>query len=164
MQQRPRDAADIRLELEEARAASSPAAATVVLPAPAPVPRRWLLLGALACVLAAAVTGIIVWQLRPAPPRPVERVVSALPANTTLAQSAVGMLALSPDGRRLAYVASGGTTSQRLYLRAMDALEAAPLAAQRAHINPFFSPDGEWIGFARSVEPSRRSLLAEEPP
>src|SRR5207244_9093117 len=39
VQQRPRDAADIRLELEEARAAASPAAAVVVLSAPGPVPR-----------------------------------------------------------------------------------------------------------------------------
>ena len=151
MQQRPRDAADIRLELEEALAAASPA--TAVLPTPAPVQRRWLLLGALACALAASLTGIVVWQLRPtASPRPVERVVSALPANTALSQAPGSVLALSPDGRRLAYVASGGTAvGQQLYLRAMDALEAAPLSGTEGAYNPFFSPDGEWIGFANST-------------
>ena len=80
--------------------------------------------------------------------RPVERLVSPLPANTTLPQTNLGLLALSPDGRRLAYVASGSATPQQLYVRAMDALEATPLAGTEGAYNPFFSPDGEWIGFA----------------
>ena len=150
-QQRPRDAADIRLELDDARAAAAPSASTVIVQAPAPAPRRWLLLGALACIGVATVASLATWYLRPAPAapeRPVERVVSALPANTTLPLTNVGVLALSPDGRRLAYVATGSGSGQQLYLRAMDALEAAPLAGTEGAISPFFSPDGEWIGFA----------------
>jgi serine/threonine-protein kinase len=153
-QQRPKDAGDLHIEIDEARAASSPAAPTVVVQASATAPRRWLLLGALACVAVAALTGIAFWQLRPAPDvavRPVERVLSALPANTTLPQTnsaGVGQLALSSDGRRLAYAASGSGSGQQLYLRQMDALEAAPLAGTAGAYSPFFSPDGEWIGFA----------------
>ena len=46
------------------------------------------------------------------------------------------MLALSPDGRRLAFVASGSGSGQQPYLRQMDALEAAPLAGTELAWNP----------------------------
>jgi Tol biopolymer transport system component len=57
-----------------------------------------------------------------------------------------GDLALSPDGRRLAYVVqgSGGRT---LWLRALDSVEARELpGTAEAHL-PFWSPDGRFIGF-----------------
>jgi hypothetical protein len=110
---------------------------------------------AAAGVIAAVVTMALPrFQSEPsaaAPARPVERVLSALPANTTFPSSGsstgTSWLAISPDGRRLAYVASGNGETQ-LYLRNMDALEAVPLAGTEGAYNPFFSPDGEWIGFA----------------
>ena len=55
-------------------------------------------------------------------------------------------MALSPDGTHLAYVASQGGT-QQLYLRAMDSLEAKPIPGTEGAVNPFFSPDGQWLGF-----------------
>lgn len=51
-------------------------------------------------------------------------------------------LALSPDGRSLVYVAE-----QKLYLRPMDRNEATPIPGTEDAYSPFFSPDGEWIGF-----------------
>ena len=39
----------------------------------------------------------------------------------------------------------GGT--QQLYLRAMDSLEARPIPGTEGAVNPFFSPDGQWLGF-----------------
>jgi serine/threonine-protein kinase len=55
-------------------------------------------------------------------------------------------LALSPDGTLLAYAARQGGT-QQLYLRAMNSLEAKPIQGTEGAINPFFSPDGQWLGF-----------------
>jgi len=58
-------------------------------------------------------------------------------------------LALSPDGRQLVFVGCGGGAC-RLYLRDRAAIDARPLAGTegvRAPENPFFSPDGRWIGF-----------------
>jgi serine/threonine-protein kinase len=55
-------------------------------------------------------------------------------------------VALSPDATHLAYVARQGGT-QQLYLRAMDSLEARPIPGTEGGINPFFSPDGQWLGF-----------------
>ena len=52
-------------------------------------------------------------------------------------------MALSPDGTRLVYSAN-----QQLYLRAMDQTEAIPVRGTEGRArSPFFSPDGEWVGF-----------------
>jgi eukaryotic-like serine/threonine-protein kinase len=51
-------------------------------------------------------------------------------------------IALSPDGRYLAYQSRG-----RLMLRAFDQLGAVPLAGVSGGRTPFFSPDSRWIGF-----------------
>ena len=55
-------------------------------------------------------------------------------------------LALSSDGRRLAYVGEqeGGT---QLWVRELSSLESKPLAGTVGATHPFFSPDGEWIGY-----------------
>jgi serine/threonine-protein kinase len=55
-------------------------------------------------------------------------------------------VALSPDGTHLAYVAVQGGT-QQIYLRAMDTLEARPMPGTEGAVNPFFSPDSQWLGF-----------------
>jgi serine/threonine-protein kinase len=58
------------------------------------------------------------------------------------------MVALSPDGRTLAYVAEEGTET-RLFIRSLDRLDqlrASPLRERGAR-EPFFSPDGQWLGF-----------------
>ena len=53
-------------------------------------------------------------------------------------------LAISPSGSHIVYA-----TNDRLYLRAMDRREAAPVAGTEAlqPASPFFSADGQWIGF-----------------
>jgi serine/threonine-protein kinase len=57
-----------------------------------------------------------------------------------------GGLAVSRDGQRLTYVGYDGPT-ERLYLRRMDSLDTKPLPGTEGASNPFFSPDGTWIGF-----------------
>lgn len=55
-------------------------------------------------------------------------------------------IALAPDGSALVYLgdAEGG---ERLHVRPMDRLEAEPVPHTRGARVPFFSPDGEWLGF-----------------
>ena len=55
-------------------------------------------------------------------------------------------VAISPDGTHLAYVASSGGI-ERLYLRAMDQFEGRPIPSSEGGYNPFFSHDGQWVGF-----------------
>ncbi|MCH8267337.1 MAG: serine/threonine-protein kinase [Acidobacteria bacterium] len=138
---------DARIEMEEAL--STPATAG---PAAAPIPARtsWrqvLPWGIVFLVVGAIIASIAVWNLNPEAPRPVSRFALTL-SETELLGSAAGyglnepVVALSPDGTRLVYVAN-----QQLYLRPMDSLEARLISGTEGAISPFFSPDGQWVGF-----------------
>jgi serine/threonine-protein kinase len=76
------------------------------------------------------------------------RFAPSLPAGTRV-PTAVRyghVVAISPDGKYIAFtrVASAGSG---LSVRASDQLEARPLAGTDGAYQPFFSPDGAWIGF-----------------
>jgi serine/threonine-protein kinase len=55
-------------------------------------------------------------------------------------------LDLSPDGRYLAYVAHG-SGQQAIYVRPVDQFDAKPVPGTENGEAPFFSPDGDWLGF-----------------
>ena len=74
------------------------------------------------------------------------RSVMTLPPNEPLVVRSSPMLALSPDGAHLVY-AAGRSGSRQLYLRAMDSLEGEPIPGTEGASTPFFSPDGDWVGF-----------------
>jgi serine/threonine-protein kinase len=57
-------------------------------------------------------------------------------------------VALSPDGTRLAYVASSSGGPPRLFTRRLDQLKPVELPGTNGAIGPVFSPDGQWIGFS----------------
>jgi serine/threonine-protein kinase len=56
------------------------------------------------------------------------------------------ILAISPDGSRIAFVASDGST-RRIYLRSLDAFDVVALQGTEDSGTPFFSPDGDWLAF-----------------
>jgi serine/threonine-protein kinase len=95
------------------------------------------------------VAGVILgWTLRPqTPPSPSvpARLEIALPLGDQVDLFNTN-LALSPEGRVVAYVASREGIS-RLYVRALDSFEASPLAGTEGASHPFFSPDARWLGF-----------------
>jgi DNA-binding winged helix-turn-helix (wHTH) protein len=80
---------------------------------------------------------------------PVERRTSrfsvSLPSSAPV-DSQRGSVAVSADGAQMVYVAASGTRSQ-LFLRTVDRDEPRPLAGTEDAADPFFSPDGQWIGF-----------------
>jgi serine/threonine-protein kinase len=55
--------------------------------------------------------------------------------------------AISPDGVRLAFVARGPAGKQQLATRLLDQPKATLLSGTENAADPFFSPDGQWIGF-----------------
>jgi serine/threonine-protein kinase len=55
-------------------------------------------------------------------------------------------LALSPDGRLLVFVGRK-VDKRQLYLRRLEDPTATPLAGTEGAVEPFFSPDGAWVGF-----------------
>lgn len=69
-----------------------------------------------------------------------------LVATAPLAMRSTPCVAVAPDGSRLVYVTADGDTT-RLFLRRLDEFEAAPLAGTEGAVNPFFSPDSQWVGF-----------------
>jgi eukaryotic-like serine/threonine-protein kinase len=69
----------------------------------------------------------------------------ALPAGDRLDISNLNV-ALSSDGTKLAYIGTHEGLSQ-LYIRPFDASEPKAIAGTEGAFNPFFSPDGQWIGF-----------------
>ncbi len=127
---------------------------------PAPVVARrksrerlaWALAG-LGLMLAAIATGIALWTLTKLPsaaPRPLVRFNLQLqPAAFLQMASTVNSsaLALSPDGTHLVYVAFGAGGARQLYMRPMDRLETILIPGSEEAFSPFFSPDGQWIGF-----------------
>jgi eukaryotic-like serine/threonine-protein kinase len=146
-------AADVRIEIEEIQAASVPVTALPAAPAVYGIQRRWILMSALACVIFAAFGGIVVWLLRPVPAansQQVLRTVIPVPENEQGLPAGFvtrPILAVSPDGRMLAYVANNGNARPQISVRALNELEARPLLGTVNASMPFFSPDGQWIGF-----------------
>jgi Tol biopolymer transport system component len=59
-------------------------------------------------------------------------------------------MTLSPDGRRIAFIARDEAGKQMLWVRALDALTAQPLAGTEDASCPFWSPDSRFIGFFSS--------------
>src|ERR1700751_2859735 len=55
-------------------------------------------------------------------------------------------MAFSPDGNVLVFAGTAGTTT-RLYKRPLDKAEAVPIPGTEGGDGPFFSPDGQWLGF-----------------
>jgi serine/threonine protein kinase len=104
----------------------------------------WLLAGAVI-----ASTGVWLMMSSSAPEAPqVVRSVIPLEDNQTYALSFVPNLALSPDGKRLAHVVKVGTANFGTpYVRELDQLQATPIPGTDGARNPFFSPDGRWMGF-----------------
>jgi serine/threonine-protein kinase len=142
--------ARIILDEDEKEIVPGPAAsAAISLPPPAPKsPIAWIAAtGLLAVALIAG--GIAYWRAtRPAPLRPLMRL--NVEVGTDAAPVRVGannMLALSPDGTRLAVTYKGPDGKSRLGTRLLHQSAITPLSNTEDATAPFFSPDGQWIAF-----------------
>jgi eukaryotic-like serine/threonine-protein kinase len=116
----------------------------IVVPARQPRIRAWQAAFAFLAATAAAAAG---WWMLPVgrSPEAGSVVQATIPLNAPLdltrQQPAV---AISPDGTRVVYrrVEAGP-----LYVRALDQREGVPIPGTDRGVNPFFSPDGQWVGF-----------------
>jgi len=118
-----------------------------------PMWRRALPWG-LAVLLLANTVSIWAWlgsqRERPAVPALPQQFDVMLPANVTIPSLSGGtilsVLAVSPDGTWIAFVGTSNFV-RRLFLRNLNELEARVLRGTEGASVPFFSPDGEWLGF-----------------
>jgi eukaryotic-like serine/threonine-protein kinase len=105
-----------------------------------------------AALTTVALAAAIGWRyLAPLPATPPLVQFDVQPPNdATLSPAPVGsaaQLALSTDGRQLAYVAAKRRGRSQVYVRPLDSRESRPLPGTDGASFPFWSPDGQYIGF-----------------
>jgi eukaryotic-like serine/threonine-protein kinase len=152
---RLRDIGDARIEIEELQGKSSVRAsgahAAPAEPAPIPsTPRAHGLLWALGALLllAGASAGALVWNAVAMSSR------ADAPLRFTIPPPARSFypgdpneLAISPDGRTLAFVASDSAGNNSLWVRSLGDFEGRELPGTRDASIPFWSPDSRQVGF-----------------
>jgi Tol biopolymer transport system component len=158
---RLRDAGDARIEIHEAL--TSPAPNVPAVPTLPAVPAwRQVAVAGIVLLAGAAIAGVAVWKLRPGSPQPVSRLAVPLPPGESLRMLNTQVLALSPDGSRIAYVSSRAG-KQQIYLRAFDSMESKALSGTEGAESLFFSPDGKWLGFSAGGKLMKVSMSGGAP-
>jgi len=139
------DIAMARLEIDEAPEAPPAAPAPPALPPPkARGLSRWWNVAISMVALAGVAVAVLHFRETPAEPAAMRFQIPA-PEKTNFGN---GGMALSPDGRKLAFIASGADGRSMLWVRPLDSLTAQALpGTEGAGFLPFWSPDGRFIGF-----------------
>lgn len=99
-----------------------------------------------AVIIAAAATW---WFTRAAPavPPPVVRAIVELPTTQPFGLFGTRNLAISPDGTKVVFAAVDGDRP-KLFVRPLDRFEPpARMTGTDEAFMPFFSPDGQWVGY-----------------
>ncbi len=153
---RLRDIGDALLAIDDALAELGANTADSLRLTRAPATGHPVLLWAsypLVAVAAVGLTLLVVPRRVETPPASPKRLVLRLPEGGQLAfgeAAPVGegrpSLAISPDGTRIVYVGRHAGTVQ-LHMRPLDQFDSSVIAGTGGAFNPFFSPDGQWIGF-----------------
>ena len=163
LKRRLRDIGDVRLDLEDAlSAAPESAVETPVFPRPKTTsPLLWAVGGALVGIVATFSAGRL---FAPPVPRssPPVRGVLPLPADTRLSFANRPAIAVSPDGRTVVFRGTSQGVA-RLYRRGLDATVVEPIAGTEGGFSPFFSPNGEWLGFFTTTELKKVPLAGGSP-
>ncbi len=140
---------DLRLHLQWIAEGGSAAG----LPAPVVASRKRhdRLMFAGAALILAALAGGGAWFLKPAPvvTNVVSRFTMPLGAGQAFTRSGRRVVAISPDGTKIAYIANN-----QIYLRQMHESEAQPIRG--TNVDPLdltFSPDGQEIAFFTPATP-----------
>jgi Tol biopolymer transport system component/tRNA A-37 threonylcarbamoyl transferase component Bud32 len=152
---RSQNMADVKLALEELRDESE--SGKFPRPAAAPVAgaRRWvwqaavivsvLIAAAAAMALLAAPGWGVFWRARQSVEQPLIRLNLDLGSDDVAGKRFDAVI--SPDARRIAYLVGGPDGRQRIATRLLDQPNASVLSGTEVATNPFFSPDGQWLGF-----------------
>jgi Tol biopolymer transport system component/predicted Ser/Thr protein kinase len=132
----------------------------LMVDAPATAPSRprlrsggWIAAGVLAAALIAALA--ILW------PRPIQHPLMRM--SVDLGPDAVAgqrtTVAISPDGTRIVFPMRGAEGKQQLATRLLEQATPTPLPGTENAADPFFSPDGQWVGFFADGKLKKISVL-----
>ena len=114
-------------------------------PLPAAARSPWLIATGL-LILATVVLGAFFTLRRTNPNPTLLRLTIAPPPNASFS-SLEKLLAVSPDGRQVAFTAVDRSGQRSLWVRPLDTLEARALPGTDDADTPFWSPDSKLIGF-----------------
>ncbi len=158
---RLRDIGDARIRIEEAlNAPEEPQAASAT--APSRSSWRSLLPWGIAATALVGLAWVGLTGGKDTAPSPVMNFTMTIAEDQPLANRNNPMLAISPDGTRIAYTGMSAN-DQVLFLRYVHQREAIMLKGTEGADNPFFSPDGEWIGFEAGGKLKKVSVLGGPP-
>jgi serine/threonine-protein kinase len=135
------------------------------LPAtPAPVAERrrtmpWAI--ALAALAIGCAAGWAAWRATRPADRPLMRFSVDLGPDAAIGLNVTA--AISPDGQRLVYPARGPDGKQQLAALLLDEAHPRLLPGTEAGSDPFFSPDGQWIGFFTGGQLKKTSVRGSAP-
>jgi len=118
----------------------------IALRLPSPLFRKplpWIVIA----IVAVALLIVARYATAPLPPPSRSYVLPPEGATFNLINDDGGSVVLSPDGRKLAFVAIGSNGSARIWIRTLAKLSADPLDGTEGATFPFWSPDGQWIAF-----------------
>ena len=153
-----------RFEIDDAIAAPATDGTSPVVVAQLQVWQRPMPLAAGLLALL-VITGVCVWRITPSsPPAAVTRTLMSLaPASRIPMNNNTLNMAISRDGRWLAYV-GGGTLARdgQLYLRNLAEGEARAISGTLGALYPFFSPDSQYSGDAEGPCGSCRACGRQE--
>jgi eukaryotic-like serine/threonine-protein kinase len=139
--QRWQSAQDLKDELQWIASGGSQAGVPALAPEPRKNQEKLAWTAAAVAVLAAIALSTV--HFRETPPERAAIRFTVLPTGKT---SFDGPLAISPDGQRLAFIAST-TEGSSLQVRRLDSFAVQALAGTEGADHPFWSPDGRFIGF-----------------
>jgi Tol biopolymer transport system component len=142
------DVADARIEIDDVRSGAQPEGS---IPHASPGSRSRLAWTALVVIAALAAGAAGAWALRP---------VSAMPEawlEITTPPTRDTSLAISPDGRKVAYVVTAAGQPQ-LWLRSLDSITPRLLPGTERATLPFWSPDSRSIGFFADTSLKRTEI------
>ncbi len=145
-QKRLRDIGEARIALEDIDAGEHGEAGSTSAPG---APRwREFVAWSLAAIAVAVAATLALRQSASESEEPLVRFSVGLPEQHLFGYADRPILAVSPDGRSIAYVAADTETQERLiYVRALDRVEALPVPGTEGASAPTFSPDGESLAF-----------------
>jgi len=164
VKRRLRDIAEAQIEIEDAIGARSTPEPVRGSTTNLRLAATWVLIGTIAIAAAAAAT----WFLRPGStvtPAPPVRLALSMGAGNQLALEGVAqdVLAISPDGKAVAYVVARANAFA-LYMRLLSSHDAKLVAEGRSSIfHPFFSPDSKWLAFSFNGKLRKISIGGGQP-
>lgn len=149
VEERWQSAADLASELKWISESSAQARTDQLATRPSQTTRPWVTRALALVTLVAAALAVVLVRLASrsgARDSEVARLSIPLPPKQELAADVTQAVALSPDGKRIAYVAAESGVSH-LYVRRLDQFETVAIPESEGAWFPFFSPNGDWVAF-----------------